>query len=62
MLALMAENPFSDKPPRYMRSTVYQYRFASPEARQGGQWWTRTLVGPYCPELTLDGGALRAVP
>jgi predicted DCC family thiol-disulfide oxidoreductase YuxK len=61
VLALMDGNPFPDAPPKYLRSTMYQYRFASREERRGGIWWTRTEEGPYCPELTLIDGELSAV-
>jgi lipase maturation factor 1 len=53
VLALLEENPFAGAPPQRVRSTVYQYRYAPLEAK--GQWWTRTLQGPFCPELMLDG-------
>src|SRR5262249_49238092 len=39
---LLARNPFSDKPPRFIRATFYRYRFTtSEERRQTGAWWKR---------------------
>jgi predicted DCC family thiol-disulfide oxidoreductase YuxK len=61
VLALMDGNPFSGEPPKYLRSTMYQYRFASREERRQGIWWTRTEEGPYCPELALVDGELSTV-
>ncbi len=51
--ALLAHNPFPDKPPRYIRATVYEYRFTSfAERRATGHWWKRELKGLYCPILS----------
>jgi hypothetical protein len=56
-LALLETVPFAARPPRYVRATSWEYRFAPFGTKD---WWTRTLVGPYCPPLTLDdGGRLR---
>lgn len=56
-LALLETNPFPDRPPRYVRTTSWEYRFApfgTPD------WWTRSFVGPYCPPLAVDeAGRLR---
>ena len=48
VLALLAHNPFPDKPPRYLRVLAYQYRFTTPEQRtQTGNWWTREYLGVF---------------
>jgi predicted DCC family thiol-disulfide oxidoreductase YuxK len=53
--ALLAHNPLADSPPKYLRAQVYMYQFTTPEERRTtGNWWKRTLRGPYVPELTLD--------
>ena len=53
--ALLAHNPFADSPPKYLRAQVYLYEFTTrDERRASGNWWKRTLRGPYVPELTLD--------
>jgi hypothetical protein len=52
--ALLAANPFPDRPPRYVRARLYQYRMASlAERRQSGIYWKRQELGLYCPPLTL---------
>ncbi|MFI5314735.1 MAG: lipase maturation factor family protein [Myxococcota bacterium] len=55
---LLASDPFPDGPPRYLRTTLWQYRFASGEERRAGAWWTRTPDGAYCPTVTLRAGRL----
>lgn len=58
VLALMRVNPFVTTPPKYLRSTTWEYRFAP--LRQKGVWWQRTETGPYCPVLALaPNGLLR---
>ena len=50
VLALLRENPFPDKPPKYVRARLFLYEFT----RWGsGDWWRRTELGPYCPALSL---------
>jgi hypothetical protein len=49
---LLEENPFLEKPPKYVRVSRYRYRFASPEAREKhGIWWEREYLGPFFPGL-----------
>jgi hypothetical protein len=50
---LLASNPFPDAPPRYLRTSLWQYRFAG-----GGAWWERSAERPYCPIVTLENGHL----
>jgi lipase maturation factor 1 len=58
VLALMRVNPFVQAPPKYLRSTTWEYRFAP--LKQAGVWWKRSETGPYCPPLTLaSNGQLR---
>jgi len=55
VLALLAENPFPDSPPRHVRAVVYDYRFTDRESRaRDGAWWRRTIVGPYSPVFSLS--------
>jgi lipase maturation factor 1 len=54
VLGLMAENPFPDGPPRYVRALAYRYRFTG--GKEGG-WWKRELLGPYSPVVALNAGA-----
>ncbi len=65
VLALLETNPFPAAPPRYVRATLYDYRFTTPaERRATGAWWTRRALRPYVPVLTLalDGGGLQVAP
>lgn len=50
VLGLLASNPFPEGPPRFVRATVYDYRFTdSTERRRTGAWWKRRELGPYSP-------------
>ena len=52
-LRLLANNPFPNKPPKYIRAELYEYRFT----RIGdppGIWWRRQEVGPYLRPVSLD--------
>jgi hypothetical protein len=61
-LSLIAENPFPDKPPRFVRALLYEYRFTTPEERRKtGNWWARELRGEYFPAVSLDDPAFRAL-
>ncbi len=53
VLDLLAVDPFSGRPPRYLRARLYDYRFSSPEERQRGIWWSRSAVQPFTPVLSL---------
>ena len=53
--ALLAFNPFPDKPPRYIRAMFYRYRFTTvDELRQTGAWWKREELREYLPTLSLE--------
>lgn len=59
VLSLFEGDPFDGELPQKLRTTVYEYRFASPEERsRTGAFWTRTRTGPYCPALALQDGEL----
>ena len=49
---LFATNPFSDRPPRYIRAVLYRYSFAAPGNRDG-VYWTRTRIGTWLPPTGL---------
>ncbi len=52
---LLAKNPFPNAPPRYLRATVYEYRFTSrAERRATGAWWKREQKGLYLPVLSRE--------
>jgi predicted DCC family thiol-disulfide oxidoreductase YuxK len=53
--ALMAINPFPDKPPSYVRAQFYAYRFSDSAQQARGLWWDRRLLGLYFPAAHLQG-------
>ena len=55
---LLANDPFPDEPPRYLRTTVAPYHFASGAEWKAGAWWSRGEAAPYCPIVTLRDGRL----
>jgi hypothetical protein len=57
VLSLMGPNPFSDKPPHYIRATLYRYQFAPP-GNPEGDWWTRESLGQWLPPLSVDNPRL----
>jgi predicted DCC family thiol-disulfide oxidoreductase YuxK len=54
--ALLAKNPFPDKPPLYVRALFYDYTFASRADKAKGLWWKRRLLGRYFPAVRLANG------
>ena len=61
-LSLLLSNPFPNEPPRIVRARLYRYKFTTPdERRKTGNWWTRQLVGPWFPEVSLKTEGLRRV-
>ena len=56
VLALIAKNPFPDKPPVYIRAEVYDYHFSNVTERWAtGAWWNREYLGEYLPIVSLHG-------
>ncbi len=52
ILGLFADNPFPDKPPRYIRAVLYRYRFAEP-GNPERRWWNRErMVDLWLPPLS----------
>ncbi len=52
---LLAQNPFPENPPRYIRARLYEYRFATwAEYRSTGAWWKREERGEYLSAVTLE--------
>jgi Lipase maturation factor len=55
VLSLLKSNPFPDQAPRFVRAQLYEYHFANAAThKRTGQWWVRTLAGPWFPEVSLD--------
>lgn len=62
VLSLLRENPFPRHPPRYVRATLYEYHFTTPdERRRTGHWWTRTMTRPYFPAVSLETPGFRRI-
>ena len=57
--ALLAKNPFADKPPTYVRAQFYDYIFAGSDKAEG-QWWNRRLLREYFPPVHLKVPVNRA--
>jgi lipase maturation factor len=54
VVGLLAGNPFSDRPPRWVRARMYRYTFTTPAERKAtGRWWNRTPAGDYFPAVRL---------
>src|SRR5262249_3113745 len=53
-LRLLRHNPFPEKPPRYIRASLYRYRFTTRRERKDtGAWWVRSQVADYLPPMQL---------
>ncbi len=57
--ALLAEDPFPARPPRFLRADLWLYRFAPPG---DPGWWRREPQGGFCPPLELRDGRLARAP
>jgi lipase maturation factor 1 len=51
VLALIEKNPFPNKPPKYIRAQLYEYRFTSGKDKN---WWQRTPLGMYVPAISME--------
>ncbi|ELR23171.1 RasGEF domain containing protein [Acanthamoeba castellanii str. Neff] len=55
VLALVQHNPFTDKPPAYIRTRICEYAFAQRgKGRREGDWWVERDLGVYGGELAYD--------
>jgi predicted DCC family thiol-disulfide oxidoreductase YuxK len=52
--ALLAKNPFPDKPPLYVRAEFFEYSWPSPAEKAKGIWWNRRPLGLYYPLARLN--------
>ncbi len=44
--------PFRDRPPKYVRASLYLYEFTTlQERKETGRWWKRKVQGLYYPEI-----------
>ena len=54
IIGLLAENPFPESPPRYIKAELYLYTFTGYGARgETGNWWERRYVRTYFGPVTL---------
>ncbi len=55
VLSLLDHDPFPQRPPRYLRALLYDYRFTDLATRRAtGAWWRRDLRGLYFPEIPAE--------
>jgi hypothetical protein len=53
-LRLLRRNPFPEAPPRFVRASLYRYRFTTwQERRETGAWWFRTPIGDFVQPIRL---------
>jgi len=53
--SLLKTNPFPDRPPRFIRGSMYNYRFTDFSSRRlSGALWQREHRGVYCPAFELS--------
>ena len=57
-LSLLANNPFPNAPPHYIRARLYRYQFAPLGDRA---WWKREPIGEWLPALSVDDPQLRRI-
>jgi len=51
---MLRHNPFPDKPPRYIRAVLHDYRCADPQTLSAtGAWWRREAQSAYVPAIRL---------
>ncbi len=61
ILSLFADNPFPQKPPRYIRAILYRYKFTPPGTN--GDWWERQRVGEtWLPPMAIGDPRLHPQP
>jgi hypothetical protein len=55
VLDLLAANPFPERPPRYVRALLHDYRFTTREERAAtGDWWQRSPLRQYLRPVTRE--------
>jgi len=55
VLKLFKDNPFPDRPPRFIRAELYDYTFTDFESiRKDGNWWKKEYRGVYIPPVSLQ--------
>lgn len=55
VLHLLEENPFPQKPPRFIRALLYNYKFTNfKEKEESGNWWKREFRRQYLRPISQD--------
>jgi len=57
-LSLLANDPFPDAPPRFIRADLYRYRFTQPWTGAPA-YWTRERLRPWLPPVSTDDPGLQ---
>jgi hypothetical protein len=61
VLELMGENPFPEKPPKYIRAVLYHYYYTRWDKKHEWyshtDWWVRKQVREYMPVISKDDPA-----
>jgi hypothetical protein len=55
-LSLLANNPFPNAPPHYIRARLYRYQFA---LLGESAWWKREPIGEWLPAVSTDDAQFR---
>ncbi|CAH1981690.1 unnamed protein product [Acanthoscelides obtectus] len=50
--------PFPQKPPKFVRATLYKYKYTSWNQKSSSAWWIREKVREYFPALSKDSPML----
>jgi len=54
VLSLFKENPFPERPPRFIRAALYEYHFTDIKTLfENGEWWRRDRKGLFMPSVSL---------
>lgn len=57
-LGLLADNPFPEGPPRFIRASLFEYHFAKPGNAEG-DWWERKRLGAIMSPMHRDNPSLQ---
>eukprot|EP00794_Sanderia_malayensis_P009003 gene9003-9965_t len=72
VLALLGANPFPDRPPMFIKSTLYSYHYTKlprnttsisdgiAKSRKIKRWWKRNKPAEYTPPLSIDNADVKA--
>ena len=59
-LALLRDDPFDGRRPRFVRARLYRYRYTTPdERRESGAWWHRELQDEYLRPVSFASGTFQ---